>query len=126
MDPRRLGALPPGYPEDYRRQVRLRDGRQVLIRPILPEDAPELARAIEAADTDTLRRRFLGDPPPLTHALLAHLTQLDYRRRFALVAIDPATGHGVAISRYEPAKPAAGPLQLRDRHPARRQDSRRR
>jgi hypothetical protein len=54
-------------------------------------------RAIEAADTDTLRRRFLGDPPPLTHALLAHLTQLNYRRRFALVAIDPATGHGVAI-----------------------------
>ncbi len=36
-------------------------------------------------------------------ALLARLTCLDYRRRFTLVAIDPATGRAVAIARYEPA-----------------------
>jgi RimJ/RimL family protein N-acetyltransferase len=112
MDPRGPDALPPGYPEDYRRQVRLRDGRQVLIRPILPGDAPELARAITTADADTLRFRFLGGPPPVTSALLAHLTQIDYRRRFALVAIDPATGHGVAIARYEPAGPGTAEVAV--------------
>lgn len=97
-DPRRL---PPGYPADCQRQVTLRDGRQVLIRPILPSDAPELAHAIKTADADTLRRRFLGGPPAVTPALLAHLTEVDYRHRFALVAFDQASGAGVAIARYE-------------------------
>jgi RimJ/RimL family protein N-acetyltransferase len=78
-------------------------GQRVLIRPILPGDAPELAEALKTADADTLRRRFLGGPPRVTPALLAHLTTMDYVRRFALVAIDPATRHGVAIAQYEPA-----------------------
>jgi GNAT superfamily N-acetyltransferase len=103
MDRSGRGRLPPGYPPEYQRHVKLQDGRQVFIRPILPSDAAELARAIKTADADTLRRRFLGGPPAVTPALLAHLTRLDYQRRFALVAIDPATGHGVAIARYEPA-----------------------
>ncbi len=95
------GSLPPGYPDDYPRTVKLRDGRHVLIRPILPSDAPELGHANKTADADTLRRRFLGGPPRVTPALLSHLTEIDYRQRFALVAIDPATGTGVAIARYE-------------------------
>ncbi len=94
---------PPGYPWEYQRLVRLDDGRRILIRPILPSDAPGLAEAIKTADADTLRRRFLGSPPPLTPDLLAHLTTVDYIRRFALVAIDPASERGVAIARYDPA-----------------------
>ena len=35
----------------------------MLIRPILPSDAPELADAIKTADPDTLRSRFLGGAP---------------------------------------------------------------
>jgi RimJ/RimL family protein N-acetyltransferase len=96
-------GLPPGYPQEYRQEMTLRDGRRVLIRPILPSDAPELADAIKTADPDTLHRRFLGGPPRVTPALLAHLTVVDYVQRFALVAIDPVTGRGVAIARYEPA-----------------------
>jgi len=94
---------PPGYPREYERQAMLPGGRRVLIRPILPSDAPELAEALKTADADTLRRRFLGGPPRVTPALLAHLTKMDYVRRFALVAIDPDTLHGVAIAQYEPA-----------------------
>ncbi len=59
-------SLPRGYPAQYRRELVLRDGRRVLIRPILPSDAPELADAIKTADPDTLRRRFLGGPPRIT------------------------------------------------------------
>jgi RimJ/RimL family protein N-acetyltransferase len=92
---------PPGYPGEYQQQVTLRDGRRAFIRPILPSDAPQLAEAINTADADTLRRRFLGGPPSVTPALLKYLTTLDYTRRFALVAIDPATRRGVAIARYE-------------------------
>jgi GNAT superfamily N-acetyltransferase len=95
--------LPPGYPTEYQREEVLRDGRRVAIRPILPGDAAELAEAIRTADAETLRRRFLGGPPEVTAALMAHLTVVDYERRFALVAIDVASGQGVAIARYEPA-----------------------
>src|SRR6266542_3652765 len=94
-------SLPRGYPAQYRQELVLSDGRRVLTRPILPSDAPELADAIKTADPDTLRRRFLGGPPRITPELLAHLTVVDYVRRFALVAVDTATGRGVAIARYD-------------------------
>jgi RimJ/RimL family protein N-acetyltransferase len=101
-----------GYPQEYQQEVALRDGRRVLIRPILPSDAPELAEAIKSADRDTLRRRFMGGAPRVTPKLLAHLTVLDYVRRFALVAIDTATGRGVAIARYEPAGESVAELAV--------------
>ena len=96
--------LPPGYPQEYRRAVTLHDGRSVLIRPILPSDAPALAESIESADADTIRRRFLGGHPRVTPALLDFLTTVDYTSRFALVAVEPASQRGVAIARYEPAE----------------------
>ncbi|MBM2616401.1 GNAT family N-acetyltransferase [Actinoplanes sp. LDG1-06] len=94
-------TVPPGYPREYERDLRLPDGRTVRLRPIVPEDAAQLAEAIRRADPDTLYRRFVGSPPPLTAALLTRLCTVDYRGRFALVALDPASGQGVAIARYE-------------------------
>jgi len=96
--------LPPGYPQEYRRLVTLRDGRNVLVRPVLPSDAPALAESIESADADTIRRRFLGRHLRVTPELLDYLTTVDYTSRFALVAVDPASQRGVAIARYEPAE----------------------
>lgn len=93
--------VPPGYPREYERRIRLRDGRTVAIRPLIPADAPLLAEAFMNADPDTLRRRFLGGPPHVTPRLLARLTTLDYEHRFALAAADERTGRGVAIARYE-------------------------
>src|ERR1039457_949990 len=81
------GDLPPGYPQEYVRLVTLRDGRSVLIRPILPSDAPVLAEAIESADADTIRRRFLGGRPQVTPGLLDYLTTVDYTSRLALLAV---------------------------------------
>jgi RimJ/RimL family protein N-acetyltransferase len=95
-------AVPVGYPSELERRLRLRDGREVFIRPIVPADATDLAAAIRNADADTLRRRFLSGPPRLTPELLAHLTTVDYVRRFAVVAADVRSGCGVAIARYEP------------------------
>ncbi|HEX5298857.1 MAG TPA: GNAT family N-acetyltransferase [Streptosporangiaceae bacterium] len=96
--------LPPGYPLEYRRAVTLQDGRRILIRPILPGDAPALAEAIQSADDETIRRRYLGGHPQVTPGLLEFLTNVDYTRRLALVAVEPATRRGIAIARYEPAE----------------------
>ena len=101
---RQAADLPAGYPLEYVRLVTLRDGRRVLIRPILPGDAPALAEAIRSADADTIRLRYLGGHPRVTPELLNFLTTVDYTSRFALVAVEPASGRGVAIARYEPAE----------------------
>jgi len=95
-------GLPAGYPTGLRRRLRLRDRREVLVRPILPSDAAELAEAFRRADPDTLYRRFLSGSPQVTERLLRHLTVVDYVRRLALVAADAETGTGVAVARYEP------------------------
>jgi RimJ/RimL family protein N-acetyltransferase len=102
--PRQTADLPAGYPQEYRRVVTLRDQRRVLIRPILPSDAPALAEAIQSTDADTIRRRYLGGHPRVTPELLNFLTTVDYTSRFALVAVEPASQRGVAIARYEPAE----------------------
>jgi GNAT superfamily N-acetyltransferase len=98
--------VPAGYPRDYERDVRLRDGRTATIRPIIPADAPALAEAFRMADVETLRRRFLGAPPALTPARLAHLTTVDYRTRFAIVAASDA-GQGIGVARYETTAPGS-------------------
>ncbi|WP_235022598.1 GNAT family N-acetyltransferase [Amycolatopsis alkalitolerans] len=87
-------------PAGFERTVRLRDGREVDIAPLTPADANELGEALRHADSETLYQRFCGAPPKVTPALLRYLTDLDYVRRFALVARDH-NETGVAIARYE-------------------------
>jgi GNAT superfamily N-acetyltransferase len=94
-------VFPSGYPHELQRRLRLRDGREVLVRPILPSDAPDLAAAIGRADPDTLYSRFLTVSPHVTDRLLRYLTTVDYVRRLAIGAADAATGTGVAVARYE-------------------------
>lgn len=94
------GSRPAGYPREYELFVDLRDGGRIKVRPILPSDAPALKRAIEQADPDTVRRRFLGARPRMSPKVLSWLTVLDYQLRFALVALDPADESGIAVARY--------------------------
>ena len=95
-----MSTRPLGYPRDLEHDVHLADGRTVRFRPIRPTDAVPLRAAIVAADAETIHLRFLGGRPPTTPSLLRHLTEVDYRLRLALVAVDEA-GAGVAIARYE-------------------------
>lgn len=96
------GLLPAGYPAQYEHPVVLADGREVLVRPVVPEDLAELAAAVRRADPETLRRRFLGAAGPRTESELRHLVDVDYVHRFAVAAFD-ASGTGVGIARYEGA-----------------------
>ncbi len=94
-------GLPSGYPYDYERQVSLRDGRIVHIRPIVPGDVVLLAREVKEADADTLYHRFFNSAIKLDQRRLRYLTEIDYEKRFALAAF--VDGEGVGIARFEPA-----------------------
>ncbi|MDB5397593.1 MAG: family N-acetyltransferase [Rhodospirillales bacterium] len=76
------------YPHDLEHIVATNDGCEVVIRPIRPEDAPALQRYIENLDPSTVRARFFETMKRLSPAMLARLTQIDYAREMAFVAID--------------------------------------
>lgn len=94
-------GLPHGYPYDYEQEMTLHDGSVVYIRPVVPGDAVLLAKEVEIADTDTLYNRFFNPAIRLDNRRLRHLTELDYEKRFAIVAF--SEGNGIAIARFEPA-----------------------
>jgi RimJ/RimL family protein N-acetyltransferase len=82
------------------RSVVLRDGSQVLIRPVEPADAALLADGFSRLSVQSRRHRFLGVKTSLSPAELRYFTQLDHDNHEALGALDPANGHGVGIARY--------------------------
>ncbi len=94
-------GIPTGYPFDYERRVVLRNGRTVHFRPVVPGDVDVLAREVAAADSDTLYHRFFNPAIRLNEKRLRFLTEVDYRRRFALVGF--VDGEAIAIGRFEPA-----------------------
>lgn len=95
---------PAAYPSDLEVQLPLEDGRTVLVRPVVPDDAPMLVRQLEHADPDTIYQRFFRYPVHLDAETLDHMTRLDYHDRMALAAF-AADGEGVAIARYEIIEP---------------------
>ncbi|HEV2787385.1 MAG TPA: GNAT family N-acetyltransferase, partial [Solirubrobacteraceae bacterium] len=80
--------------------VTLRDGAEILVRPIEPEDREDLAAGFERLSPESRYRRFFGPMPALSERALDYLTQVDHRDHEALVALDPETGAGVGVARY--------------------------
>lgn len=83
-DLRRLSILP--YPADLEEPAQLYDGREVILRPIRPEDEPAHADLIARMTPQDLRYRFFGGLRRLQHDQLARLTQIDFDREMAFVA----------------------------------------
>ena len=80
------------YPKEWERQVDLAHDRRMFVRPVRPEDE-DLFRAFFARVSDEdLRLRFFSAVRHFSHEFIARLTQLDYARSIALVAIDPDSG----------------------------------
>lgn len=104
----RIGAAagPPGarlpispYPRALEGRLRLRDGTELRIRPVRPPDAPRLQDMIRRSDLRDIRMRFLHTMKRLPDQLAARLSQIDYTREMAFVAVEPGTRHLVGVSR---------------------------
>jgi RimJ/RimL family protein N-acetyltransferase len=79
---------------------RLRDGAEVLIRPVAPGDRDMLASASERLSDASRYSRFLAPTTRLTEPMLDYLTLVDHHDHEALVALDAATGEGVGVARF--------------------------
>ncbi|MBI4924075.1 MAG: bifunctional acetate--CoA ligase family protein/GNAT family N-acetyltransferase [Devosia nanyangense] len=75
-------------------------GLHLLMRPIRPEDAALYPRFLERMDPEDMRMRFLMPMRTISHEMLVRLTQLDYDRDIAFVALDQPSGDLVGIARY--------------------------
>jgi acetyltransferase len=74
------------YPTHWIRTVRLRDGTELLLRPIRPEDEPLEVDLARRASRESLYFRFFGYMPSLDHKAFARFTHIDYDREMAIVA----------------------------------------
>jgi acetyltransferase len=85
------------YPTQYCKRWTMRDGREVLIRPIRPEDEPGMARFHETLSERSVYLRYFY-PMKLSqrieHERLSRICFIDYDREMALVAEikDPRSG----------------------------------
>jgi GNAT superfamily N-acetyltransferase len=80
--------------------VVLRDGAQILVRPVEAGDVPLLERGFAQLGALSRYRRFLTPIHHLDRDQIAYLTQVDHVDHEALVAIDPGTGDGIGVARY--------------------------
>ena len=87
--------LPP-YPTQFIDVWRLRDGRRVTVRPILPQDAQPSQQFVRALSQRSRHRRFHAAVNELTPAMLERLTRVDHVRHLALVA-ERVEQHGTVL-----------------------------
>lgn len=91
--PRRAGGHPRfairPYPAEWVRALTLK-GRAIAVRPVRPEDEPLFRAFFATVDPEDVRLRFFAPVRDFSHAFLARLTQLDYARAIAFVALDGA------------------------------------
>jgi RimJ/RimL family protein N-acetyltransferase len=83
-------------------RFQLRNGAEVVVRPILPEDKDRLVAAFERLSEASRYRRFGTAVQHLTDDQLRYLTEIDYDDHMAWVAIDPTEPGepGLGVARY--------------------------
>ena len=80
----RLAIRP--YPRELEERAQLL-GREIVLRPIRPEDEPQHARFLERVDDEDLQLRFFHAVRSFPHSDLARFTQIDYDREMAFIAV---------------------------------------
>ncbi|WP_055046717.1 bifunctional acetate--CoA ligase family protein/GNAT family N-acetyltransferase [Devosia sp. A16] len=94
---RRLAVRP--YPSGWEQRVDCA-GRRFNIRPMRPADAALYPRFLERVTAEDLRLRFLTPMRTLSQEMIIRLSQLDYDRDIAFVALEAQTGDLAGISRF--------------------------
>jgi acetyltransferase len=86
-----LLAISP-YPAELARDWTARDGRKLLVRPIRPEDAEAHAEAFRQLTPEDVRWRFFTQLRALPPEQIVRMTQIDYDREMAFIAVEQRPG----------------------------------
>jgi len=82
--------------------VTLKDGTQVIIRPIRPDDADDLQDTFQHLSMESIYLRFLSFKKELSDVEARYLATVDYTSRMAFVALCKKKGRDivVGVARY--------------------------
>lgn len=89
------------YPKELEQEFCLQGRRAILLRPVKPEDERLYQGFVARVSPEDMRLRFFNAVKGLSPAFLARLTQIDYARQMAFVALDRQTGELLGVSRFE-------------------------
>jgi acetyltransferase len=84
LDPHQHLVISP-YPKKYEQLWTMRDGRQVLLRPIKPEDEPLWEEMFESFSEESIRYRFFQIIKDTPHETRVRYCNIDYDREIAIV-----------------------------------------
>ncbi|MBK9033668.1 MAG: GNAT family N-acetyltransferase [Myxococcales bacterium] len=84
----------------YQERTTLRDGREVVLRVVRPDDKDRLRRGFGALSPESRYRRFFSVKSDLSDDELRYLTEVDGDHHFALGAVTPDGEHGLGIARF--------------------------
>ena len=87
------------YPKEWERRLVLRDGTGIFVRPVRPEDEPLYGPFFARVTPQDLRLRFFAPVKEFSHAFIARLTQIDYARAMAFIALDETSGAMLGVVR---------------------------
>lgn len=90
------------YPSHLIERVQLPDGRDLVIRPIRPEDAEMEQAFVRGLSEQTKYFRFMQAIKELSPEMLVRFTQIDYDREMALIGVLDENGSEieVGVARY--------------------------
>jgi acetyltransferase len=74
------------YPARYTTLWRLKDGTEIILRSIKPEDEPLEHEMLTSLREETLKERFFSPMNEWTHDTLVRFCNIDYEREVAIVA----------------------------------------
>ncbi len=80
------------YPKQWERRLTLDSDWRIFVRPVRPEDEPLFTDFFKRVSEEDLRLRFFASVKDPNHPFIARLTQIDYARAMAFIAIDEASG----------------------------------
>jgi acetyltransferase len=87
------------YPSQWETEIDIAGVGRVQFRPVRPSDEHLYADFFTKVTVEDRRLRFFGAGPDLSHGFLARLTQIDYAREMAFVAIEPNSGALLGVVR---------------------------
>jgi acetyltransferase len=88
------------YPAEWERGATTATGAAICLRPIRPEDERLYEAFLARVTPSDLRLRLFAPQKDFSHKFLARLTQIDYAREIAFVALSEGVGELLGVSRF--------------------------
>jgi len=95
------------YPRELERQVTLKDGSNVLVRPIRHGDETFMSELFRSFSKETIYHRFFAMIADMSFEQLKYYVNVDYEERMAIVGVMKVEDREriVAVARYDLNRP---------------------